>query len=49
MLLGLDVLPKYCRRGLGRELGDQYLRREREKDRMYEKFGFIDYGMANST
>lgn len=62
MLLGLDVLPEYRRRGLGRELVFQYLRREREKDRrmilltclkskvkMYEKFGFIDRGIANST
>lgn len=62
MLLGLDVLPEYRNRGLGRELVFQYLRREREKDRrmilltclqskvkMYEKFGFIDRGIANST
>ena len=62
MLLGLDVLPEYRKRGLGRELVFQYLRREREKDRrmilltclkskvkMYEKFGFIDRGIANST
>lgn len=33
MLLGLDVLPEYRKRGLGRELVFQYLRREREKDR----------------
>lgn len=33
MLLGLAVLPKYRRNGLGRELVFQYLRREREKDR----------------
>lgn len=62
ILLGLDVLPEYRKRGLGRELVFQYLRREREKDRcmvvltclkskvkMYEKFGFIDRGIANST
>lgn len=62
MLLGLDVLPEYRKRGLGRELVFQYLRRERENDRrmilltclkskvmMYEKFGFIDRGIANST
>lgn len=62
MLLGLDVLPEYRKRGLGRELVFQYLRREREKDRcmvlltclkskvkMYEKLGFIDRGIANST
>lgn len=33
MLLGLDVLPEYQGRGLGRELVFQYLRREREKSR----------------
>lgn len=33
MLLGLDVLPEYRKRGLGRELVFQYLRREWEKDR----------------
>lgn len=62
MLLGLDVLPEYRKRGLGRELVFQYLRREREKGRckilltclkskvkMYNKFGFIDRGIANST
>ena len=62
MLLGLDVLPEYRKRGLGRELVFQYMRREREKGRcmifltclkskvkMYEKFGFIDRGIANST
>ena len=62
MLLGLEVLPEYRKRGLGRELVFQYLRREREKGRcmvvltclkskvkMYEKFGFIDRGIADST
>ena len=62
MLLGLDVLPEYQRQGLGRELVNQYLERERkngrqvifltclqQKVKMYEKFGFIDRGMANST
>lgn len=62
MLLGLDVLPEYRRQGLGRELVDQYLRRERENGRkeviltclqakvkMYEKFGFADLGIADST
>lgn len=33
MLLGLDVLPEYRRQGLGRELVDQYLRRERKINR----------------
>lgn len=33
MLLGLDVLPEYRRRGLARELMYEYLRREREKER----------------
>lgn len=62
MLLGLDVLPEYQRQGLGRELVNQYLERERkngcqvvfltclqQKVKMYEKFGFADRGMANST
>ena len=62
MLLGLDVLPEYQRQGLGRELVNQYLERERKNGRqvvfltclqqkvnMYEKFGFTDRGMANST
>lgn len=62
MLLGLDVLPEYQRQGLGRELVNQYLERERkngrqvvfltclqQKVKMYEKFGFTDRGMANST
>lgn len=33
MLLGLDVLPKYRRQGLARELVLQYLRREQERGR----------------
>ena len=62
MLLGLDVLPEYQRQGLGRELVNRYLERERkngrqvvfltclqQKVKMYEKFGFTDRGMANST
>lgn len=62
MLLGLDVLPEYRGQGLGRELVEQYVCRERERNRreviltcldskvkMYEKFGFEDRGIANST
>lgn len=30
MLLGLDVLPEYQRQGLGRELVNRYLERERK-------------------
>lgn len=33
MLLGLDVLPEYRRRGLAREIMSRYLRRERERGR----------------
>lgn len=33
MLLGLDVLPKYQRQGLARELVSQYMHREKEKGR----------------
>ena len=33
MLLGLDVLPEYQRQGLGRELVNQYLERERKNGR----------------
>lgn len=33
MLLGLDVLPKYRKQGLARELVSQYLRREQERGR----------------
>lgn len=33
MLLGLDVLPEYRRQGLARELMNQYLRKERDKER----------------
>lgn len=33
MLLGLDVLPKYRRQGLGRELVNHYLKREKVKCR----------------
>lgn len=62
MILGLDVLPEYRGKGLGRELVNRYLQRERQKGRhtvfltclqekikMYEKFGFQDCGVANST
>lgn len=33
MLLGLDVLPDHRGQGLARALVDEYLRREREKNR----------------
>ncbi|MGN0383101.1 MAG: GNAT family N-acetyltransferase [Eubacterium sp.] len=62
MLLGLDVLPEYRGQGLARELMYQYLRRERENNRlmvvltclqskvkMYEKMGFSDEGIADSS
>lgn len=62
MLLGLDVLPEYRRRGLARELMHQYLKREKERGRkkafltcldskveMYQKFGFTDLGIADSS
>jgi len=62
MLLGLDVLPEYRRRGLATEIVKQYADREKANGReklyltcldskvsMYEKFGFEDLGMANST
>lgn len=61
MLLGLDVLPEYRGRGLARELVNQYRRREQgkrkmlyltcleDKVNMYQKFGFLDCGMANSS
>lgn len=62
MLLGLDVLPEYRRRGLARELMHQYLKKEKERGRkkafltcldskveMYQKFGFTDLGIADSS
>lgn len=60
MILGLDVLPEYRNQGLARELVFQYFQRERkrhailltcldEKVQMYEKMGFVDLGIANST
>jgi ribosomal protein S18 acetylase RimI-like enzyme len=62
MLLGLDVLPEYRRKGIAKELVFSYARRERENGRqmliltclkskvkMYEKMGFLDRGIANST
>ena len=33
MLLGLDVLPEHRGRGLARTLVEEYIRREKEKDR----------------
>ena len=62
MLLGLDVLPQYRRKGLATELMEIYCEREREKGRkkllltcleskveMYEKMGYTDLGLADST
>ena len=62
MLLGLDVLPEYRRKGLATELVRRYAQRERENSRerliltcleekvpMYQKMGFQDLGLANST
>ena len=52
MLLGLDVLPEYRSQGLARELVRRYLEREWGRGRnvsMYEKFGFKDKGIAQST
>jgi len=61
MLLGLDVLPEYQRRGLATEIVRRYAEREKANGReklyltcldakvsMYEKFGFVDLGIANS-
>lgn len=62
MLLGLDVLPRYRRQGLARELMNCYFEREYRRGReiilltcleskveMYEKMGFQDMGIAQST
>lgn len=62
MILGINVLPAYRRRGLAREMMRTYLRREYERGRdmvkltclpskieMYEKMGFTDEGLSNST
>lgn len=60
MVLGLDVLPEYRNQGLAGELVFQYFQREKrrhailltcldEKVQMYEKMGFVDLGIANST
>ncbi len=62
MLLGLEVLPKYQRRGIAGELVRRYALIEKTRGRekliltcleekipMYEKFGFTDNGIANST
>ena len=62
MLLGLDVLPQYRRKGLATELMAIYCERERKnggkkllltcldsKVEMYEKMGYTDLGLANST
>lgn len=62
MLLGLDVLPEYRRKGLATEIVRRYAEQEASKGRtsliltclqekvaMYEKMGFVDNGIANST
>ena len=62
MLLGLDVLPQYRRKGLATEIVRRYAQEEAGKGRksliltclqekvgMYEKMGFKDNGIANST
>ena len=60
MLLGLDVLPEYRKKGLAKELLRRYADRERRRERlvltcleekvpMYKHLGFLDNGMANST
>lgn len=62
MLLGLDVLPPYRRKGLATEIVFQYKNRARQDNRealiltcldqkvsMYQKMGFMDCGIANST
>lgn len=53
MLPGLDVLPEYCRKGLGREQengrNEVFLTCLQEKVQMYKKFGFVEQGIANST
>ncbi|MDL2301971.1 GNAT family N-acetyltransferase [Lachnospiraceae bacterium OttesenSCG-928-D06] len=62
MLLGLDVLPEYRKRGLAKEIMFQYLRKEYDNNRkcivltclksrvkMYEKMGFRNHGIAEST
>ena len=62
MILGLDVLPEYRKRGLAREIVRNFSIMEKEKGRktliltcldekvkMYEKLGFSDKGMADST
>lgn len=60
MLLGLDVLPEYRRKGLAKELIRRYAEQEHGRDRlvltcleekvpMYEHLGFLDNGIANSA
>ncbi len=62
MLLGLDVLPEYRGQGLATEIVNQYISRERLKNRkvlfltcldnkvkMYEKMGFKNLGISDST
>ena len=59
MILGLDVLPEYRRRGLARELVRSFAERNRGKRLvltclenlvpMYQKFGFRDLGESASV
>lgn len=60
MLLGLDVLPEYRRKGLATEIVHRYAEQQSGRDRliltcledkvkMYEHMGFSDNGIANSS
>jgi len=61
MLLGLDVLPEYRLRGLGRELVRTFAQREKGRRKrlvltcldhlvgMYQRFGFRDLGLSASA
>lgn len=60
MILSLGVLPKYRHQGIARKLVNYYLQNMQdrkaifltclnEKVAMYQKFGFHDYGEANSS
>ena len=60
MLLGLDVLPEYRGNGRSKEIVHRYAERERgrekliltcleEKVPMYERIGFSDNGIADSS
>ncbi len=60
MLLGLDILPEYRKKGLAKKLVKQYIEREKEREAliltcqeekisMYRHLGFMDKGISNST